>query len=68
MDKIFLIILIAFLGIMLLVTGYNLDEKTERIRELEREVWDLKLKKHTDSLIQHHATVFKNLDSMLESH
>ena len=66
--KIFAIVIIVFLGSYSLWVAYKSDLKDEHINELEREVWDLKLQRHTDSLVQAStANLKKKLDSMFTS-
>lgn len=57
--KIFAIILIVFLGICTLWTAHESDLKDARIRELEREVRELKLDKRADSIVNCRISEFR---------
>jgi len=60
------ITIIALLVVVLFKAVYDLNAKDDRIKELELQVWNLKMDKFTDSVVRHHTEAFRqHLDSML---
>lgn len=64
-----IVMLLAFSAYVDFRTGKELKIKNDRIRELEFQVWSLKLDKRLDSIKDYHVELFKRkLDSIHGQH
>lgn len=67
------IIIVVFLTAFMIYNTYKadkkIDERDKRIKELEFQVWSLKLNKRLDSIKEYHVDLFKKrMDSIYHSH